>query len=522
MTLKRTVLATMTAAVTGLSGLTIATVAAGAQTAPEITWEDCPEQVTEAAAECGQIDVPMYHSDPDGEQISVGFVQVPAEGESRGKLFGNPGGPGGDGYSYFGNQQAFSWPQEIRNEWDRVAVQPRGLAGSTPVDCSNIPANLDPVAMYTQQGRVIRESCEAGTPGYTASLTTENTAGDWEMVRQALGAEQISIMGLSYGTYLGSVYATQYPEHTDKVVLDSAMNPDLAWNGVLDSQEQGYISTLHQFFDWLAENNDTYGMGETPLAAYQAWSAQVVRESGTNPTVAPPPAQVGDLPPALLSSGELGAEALTAAGPAAVQLQGLVSQLMTPGSNQVQSETLVVTRQLLPMTAQWPYLASLINGSEEMPEVDLTEEQIEDQLAMVSNAQSMQALMLCNENQVAANPADIPDYIWTNFVTGEIFSAPSHLYSSGAACAGADPVTSTPNIDGSALEFRPLQINATGDPQTPYADSFRLAEQMNSHFVTVNGPGHGQVAMGNAAVDQLVVEYLRTGTTDVTELPGLV
>lgn len=516
MLLRRTVLAVLATVATGVAGLGVTT--AGAQTTAEITWEACPEQVTEAAAECGRIDVPMYHSDPDGAQISVGFLKVPAAGESRGTLFGNPGGPGGDAYSYFGQPEGFAWPEGITDEWDRIAVQPRGLPGSTPVQCDFDNLNIDPVSAYTQSGRVLRDACEQGTPGYTASLTTENTAGDWEAVRQALGEEKISIMGLSYGTFLGSVYATQYPQHTDKVVLDSGMNPEYAWNGILDNQEAGYTSTLHQFFDWLAANHETYGMGETPLAAYQSWSNKVVAETGTNPTVAPPPARVGDLPPALASSEQLGSDALTAANPSIVQIQGAISQLLNPGANQANSPTLTITRNLIPQTAAWPQLAEMISGQTGIPEFAADEEQ----LMAINTSAMMQSLMLCNENQVPAKPEDIPAYVWTNFVTGDIFSAPSHMFSSGAACAGADPVTGPAAVDGSALEFQPLQIQGTGDPQTPYQDSGRLHELMDTQFVTVHGPGHGHVGLGNEAVDEAVVDYLRTGTTDVTELPGLI
>lgn len=517
MSLKRTVLATVTAAVTGMSALSMAAAPASAQDTPQITWEDCPVQVDEPTAQCGRIDIPMYHSDPTGEQISVGFVKVPAEGQSRGALFGNPGGPGGDGYSYFGAANGgFSWPQEIRDEWDRVAVQPRGLNGSTPVNCPQ-PTNIDPVSAFTRIGAVIRDACESATPGYTASITTENTASDWEWVRRALGEEQISIMGLSYGTFLGSMYATKYPEHTDKVVLDSGMNPDHAWAGIMESQEQGYISALHDFFNWVAENDETYGLGKTPLAAYQAWSNKVVAETGTNPTVTPPPARVGDVPPALLSSGQAGADAMTATGQAQVQLQNLFNMAIRPGANQAYSPTMGLTRQLIPAPGQWHYLASVINGSEPAPSPEYTPEMVE----MANNAVMMQALQLCNENQVAADPRDIPAYVWSNYVVGDIFTAPPLSFSSGAACSGAAPVTTPPTLDGAGLEHRPLQIQSTGDPQTPFRHSGRLHELMGTQFLTVHGPGHGHVGLGNETVDQTVVEYLRTGNTEVKDLPGL-
>lgn len=514
---------TMAVAATVLAGLTLTTGVAAATPAQEITWEACPEQVNDQAAQCGRIDVPMYHSDPAGKQISVGFVHVPAANQDakRGTLFGNSGGPGGDAYSYFGHTEAFSWPEGIVNEWDRVAVQPRGLPGSTPVDCAHTPANFSPVDMYLRQGAFIKESCEVGTPGYTASLTTDNTADDWEWVRSALDVDQLSVMGLSYGTFLGSVYASRYPEHTDRVVLDSGMDPNLAWNGIMGSQQAGYENSLHDFMGWVAQRNDTYGLGDTPLAVYQAWSRKVVAESGTNPTVVPPPARVGDIPPGFDWTGQLGADAMTATGEARVALEGLSSQATTPGANQANSTTLGITRAFLPMPTQWGYLASLINGTETISPEQLGAEATEEQISAQGNAMSMQRMVMCNENQVAPNPADIPSYAWSNFVTGDIFTAPNSMFTSGAACSGIAPVTGMPALDGSQLDTRPMQIQGTGDPQTPYAHHHFLSETMNSQLVTVHGNGHGQVATGNQAVDDAVVEYLRTGQAPTADLPGI-
>lgn len=323
-----------------------------AQTTPgqsqDVTWENCPEQVTVATAECGRVDVPMYHAEPDGEQISVGFVRIPAADQDarRGALFGNPGGPSGDGYSFFGYDQegGLSWPEEMTNEWDLVAVQPRGLEGSTPVDCNHEPAGYDPVRVELEYGGFVKDACEIGTPGYTDSLNTWETAHDWESVRSALGEEQISILGMSYGTQLGSTFATLFPERTDRLVLDSGYDTERAWNGVMDDQTGGYIGALHDFLEWTAANNDTYGLGETPLEVYRSWSRVVVEESGTNPTVVPPPAQIGDLPEGLQWAGQPAADALSFLGGPQAQLEGLFRQITTPGAVQASSPTLAVTR----------------------------------------------------------------------------------------------------------------------------------------------------------------------------------
>ena len=516
----RLVIAAATAAVAMLAP----PVAAQAQdSSPAITWEECPAQVDLDNAECGRIDVPTYYSNPPAGNISVGFVRVKALDQSakRGVLFGNPGGPGGDAYLYAANDQAFAWPEKIRQEWDFVGVQPRGLPGSTPVECTAPGGNM--FDAMVNMGAYIRNSCEKSTPGYTNSLTTENTARDWEMVRQALGEEKLSVMGLSYGTFLGSTYATLYPEHTDRVVLDSAMKPSAAWNGILASQEAGYHNALHDFFGWVAENNATYKMGTTPLAVYERWSRVVAREAGVRPTALPPKAKIGDLPSGLEFAGQPGADIMTATGPLRVQAENLRDSALNPGANQTYSVTLSLTRGLIPMATEWDALAKHINGTERLDETaaELSTEELQQQQAQLLQGQSFQNLVICNENTVPADYAALPAYVWSNYVVGDVFTAPPAMFASGAACNGRGPITKNPTLNGSGLEVRPLQINATGDPQTPYRYHGEMARQMNSHVVTVHGPGHGHVAAGNEVVDDIVVDYLRTGTTSVNSAPGL-
>lgn len=502
---------------TALSPFLVSMPTAAAQ--ENIRWEECPPQVDIASAQCGSIDVPMHYSDPSLGDISVGFVKVPAQAEKHGTIFGNSGGPGGDAYSFFGSQ-SMNWPEAMYQNYDLVAVQPRGMVGSTPVNCDNIAPGYDFLSLLTREGAFVKESCEIGTPGYTSSLTTDNTANDWERVRQALGDDKISIFGLSYGTYLGSVYATRYPQHTDKVVLDSAMAPSLAWNGIMASQEQGYKNSLNDFFTWVAENNDTYGLGATPLAVYQNWSNKIVAETGTNPTVAPPPAQVGDVPPAFAWAGQAGADIMSATNPTSVQLQGLATQLLNPGSNQSLSPLLNVTRAYIPQPSTWPMLAGAISGQTPIPDVANTGDDpyvIENVNASVN----MQRMVMCNENTVAPDPVAMARMAWTSMVTGDVFDIYSVKFSSGQACSGITPTSGRQPTDGSQLAVQPLLLQGTSDPQTPYWTHNELADAMNAHVVTVNGPGHGQSIGGtNQAINDIVVDYLRTGHTAATWVEG--
>lgn len=511
---------------------------AAAQEAPVVTPEQCPPTVDVPGAECGRFEAPMRYDDPAGPQISLGYVRVPAADPSarRGVLFGNPGGPGGDAYGYFGTQGLLELPPEIRNEWDLVAVQPRGLAHSTQLECAlPQPETSSQQAQFLAEqnlssGRVSREACQAGLPGYPETITTENNARDWDVARTALGYDEISILGVSYGTYLGAAYASLFPEHTDRVVLDSAMDPNLSWQALMSTQQGGYERALNDYFAFVAANDATYHMGDTPLKAYQYWSDRIVEETGTNPTVTPPPARVGDLPPALGSSGQLGADALTSSGKARVEGEGIVSRLLHPGASQGQSILLSMTRVNLPQPKAWDTLARLTNGTLEQAggaeqsaaEVDPAEaeELATEMVNQIVARQQLQAVQLCNENITAPDLGLIPSALWSSFVTMDIFTVPNAVIGSGQYCSGAAPVTGLVPLDGSRLAVRPLQINATGDPQTVYEGRGTIANAMGSQLVTVHGPGHGHVGFGNKAVDQIVVDYLRTGHTEATDAPG--
>ena len=152
---------------------------------------------------------------------------------------------------------------------------------------------------------------------------------------------------------------------------------------------------------------------------------------------------------------------------------------------------------------------------------DLSEQEQKDLMMQQIQAQNMQNLIMCNENQAPGNVAYLPELLWSQFVTGDPSALITALYASGTACSGMAPVTKPVALDGSALAVQPLQISATRDPQTPYQFHGDTARAMRAHVVTVHGPGHGQVGTGNKAVDDVVVEYLRTGHTGVTDVPGL-
>ena len=480
---------------------------------PAITQEDCPEYVNKPGTSCGRMDVPMDYSNPDGKKISVGFIKAAATKpeKRRGVLFINPGGPGGSVYHQFTTVEGYPdttprWPKEVREEWDIVGVQPRGLEGSTKLECEE--DNAGPIDQIQRAGGLIKDACDAKMPGYAATLTTENTARDWDQVRQAMREEKISIYGNSYGTVLGSMYATTFPEHTDKVVLDSGYNPDNDHSEQVD----GFRKAAHDFFGWVSQHDDVYHMGTTPRAVYKSWAERVRQETGVTPTFPPPAAEEEDLPDALGSTGSIGTEAMTRVDPTAVKAEGLLTQLTHPGSKQNQSASMQLLRMGLSQPALWPWVAGKLSSAEPVTLPDKV-------LEALSEVGNMPLMVECNDRAHPVHLDRMISGLWGQTVIGDPFSD-IDLTSSGMTCSGITPEHPAPDITGEKLAVRPLQIQGTSDPNTPYETFNKMATAMRSHVLTVDGPGHVQISTDNPQLGPVITEYLRTGTVNQTRIPG--
>lgn len=480
---------------------------------PAITQEGCPEYVNKPGTSCGRMDVPMDYSNPDGKKISVGFIKAAATKpeKRRGVLFINPGGPGGSVYHQFTTVEGYPdttprWPKEVREEWDIVGVQPRGLEGSTKLECEEV--NAGPIDQIQRSGGLIKDACDAKMPGYAATLTTENTARDWDQVRQAMREEKISIYGNSYGTVLGSMYATTFPEHTDKVVLDSGYNPDNDHSEQVD----GFRKAAHDFFGWVSQHDDVYHMGTTPRAVYKSWAERVRQETGVTPTFPPPAAEEEDLPDALGSTGSIGTEAMTRVDPTAVKAEGLLTQLTHPGSKQNQSASMQLLRMGLSQPALWPWVAGKLSSAEPVTLPDKV-------LEALSEVGNMPLMVECNDRAHPVHLDRMISGLWGQTVTGDPFSD-IDLTSSGMTCSGITPEHPAPDITGEKLAVKPLQIQGTSDPNTPYGHFDKMATAMRSHVLTVDGPGHVQILTDNPQLGHVITEYLRTGTVNQTRIPG--
>ncbi|WP_431269139.1 alpha/beta fold hydrolase [Dankookia sp. P2] len=183
---------------------------------------------------------------PTSAASPLSVVRHPAEDPSRriGTLFFNPGGPGGAG-----TRDLPAWlplfPAPLRAAFDLVSWDPRGIGDSDGIQCfpnaeaeaaffDGIPTDSFPVGSAEQAAWITRfeaygRLCEARNGARLAHVSTADTARDLDLLRQAVGEAKLNYLGVSYGTYLGAVYANIFPRGVRAMVLDGNVDP-VAWN----------------------------------------------------------------------------------------------------------------------------------------------------------------------------------------------------------------------------------------------------------------------------------------------------
>nr|WP_082878873.1 alpha/beta fold hydrolase [Luteibacter rhizovicinus] len=221
---------------------------------PHIAWGACPDSwvgrtsvVLGTRLQCGNLKAPLDHVTPDGRQIDVGVIRVRAGDPAgrEGAIFFNPGGPGihpgkllrsiGEGWSSMRTDDPDEGDKRrLADRYDLIAVIPRGLVGSGSFRCAvDAPAPPAYAFLPTHLGdanwRLVVESAQAtvdacSTPAGARHINTEQHARDMDMVRRVLGDDRLHFYGISYGGMVGAWYASMYPTHTGRLLLDSTMD----------------------------------------------------------------------------------------------------------------------------------------------------------------------------------------------------------------------------------------------------------------------------------------------------------
>ena len=233
-----------------------------------LNWGACEgKDAPEAPFECATLRAPLDYKDVKGDTIDIAMIRIPAaEGKAKGVVLTNPGGPGASGFDSMANAGKAEVSKLGLNEFDYVSFDPRGVDRSSGLKCytdkeldltmmtdwtPDTPAEKKVVAAVGKIG----DGCFSKYGESLKFFSTENTARDMDLMRESMGFKKIGYLGFSYGTYLGGVYATLFPNNFEAMVLDGAFDPagDTPEEDAL-TQGVGFNDSYNRFGEWCKNN----------------------------------------------------------------------------------------------------------------------------------------------------------------------------------------------------------------------------------------------------------------------------
>lgn len=205
--------------------------------APPLTWESTSINTTARGnipAEAGLIIVPESRTSGSARTISLSFVRFKSTAPNPAPpiiyLVGGPGNAGvKDAEIRYG--RLF---EHLLDYADVIALDQRGTGQSAPnLDC-NIDVDLPPATWVNEDQMIdtFREASRTCADRWSqegvdlSAYNTQESADDIDALRRALGEEQVTLIGYSYGTHLALAFAKQHPRRLHRMLLLGAEGPD--------------------------------------------------------------------------------------------------------------------------------------------------------------------------------------------------------------------------------------------------------------------------------------------------------
>jgi pimeloyl-ACP methyl ester carboxylesterase len=441
---------------------------------PPVQWSPC------GALQCGTVSVPLSYADPGGAAISLALVRHPAQDPDQrlGSLVIDPGGPGVSGVDDMDNELSSLTP-ELLEDFDIVMFDPRGVQRSDPVTCGEAPGGApatgpstpapDPVpqtpAAITSLIDALRsyaDACDKASADLLPYVGTVDAARDLDRIRAALGDQALTYMGQSYGTLLGATYAEMFPTHVRAMFLDSAVDPALSSQQMIEAQAVGFENSLNDFFGWCAV---TVSCPWRPSGDPTAAVLDLINEARHHPIPAGGGSTIGP--------GEI-YDAL---------LSGLYSQ------------------------SDWPTLADALSQAASGNGALVLHRSNTYGQNGASNGGDAASAISCLDHTVPRQLSAYPALAAQAATTAPVFG-PLLAWGQAGCAVWPVPPTRTPgpiHADGSPPI---VVVGTTGDPATPYAWAVALASQLQ-HGVLVTRDGVDHVAyFYSSCVRALAQSYL--------------
>lgn len=435
----------------------------------QLEWAKCGK------GECATVKVPLDWDNPGKAALDIAVVRYPSKNPKNGPIFVNPGGPGIGGKAYADMLGADHW-----EGFDTVGWDPRGTGDSTHVVCGSTE---DTDAAYradsspdddAEQTKLVdawkkfARDCRDASGELLDHITTIENVRDLDLLRFLLGGEKLNYVGVSYGTYIGAMYAELFPDRVGRLVLDSAVD---ITNDQEVAQVEGFELSFNNFADWCATSSECT-LGDSRQAIFDKVSGFV---KGLDAS----PLKVDDRE---VNQGT----AVTG-----------IAYFLYSGAEQYSTLAKVIEAAIRGNGNGLLVSADALNGR--------------GRLEWNTEAYAFPAIRCIDsyDNGVAKSVE-----LWHEV------SAKSPLF---GVNMGMEPVCETwtaksvPFLKLTGKGAAPiLVVGSTGDSATPYRHAQTMAEQLESGvLLTYDGPGHGATTNGNKCIDEAVSKYLTEGTPPV-------
>ncbi len=451
--------------------------------AQSLTWSPCSSDLL-----CAWLTVPLDYADPAGATIRLRVSRAVATGPAetrQGSLVVNPGGPGASGLD-FAAYVAQGLTPSVAKQFDIVGFDTRGVEKSAPITCMTgaqttrfLRADPSPDTRAEELrlmslGARLARGCLTKSPQIARHVGSENTVRDLDILRQALGDDRLNWLGFSYGTYLGTLYAEQFPERVGRFVLDGALDPSLGIMEVSRGQSSGFQVAMQRF---------AQDCSRRKTCPYPGSAANVLREIN--------------------------------------RLLARLDKRPLPtdtGRNLVQAEALGAMFYSMYSPTIWPSLrralkmAKLGDGLGLQTIFDYANERTGPNTYATNMASAFPAIA-CWDSPPAPGQAGLRAAAADWSRNARVPDMARAMSWGNAVCTNwYGHSTRVPTPASSTTTAPILVVGTTYDPATPYRWSVALASQLQtSSLLTYVGDGHTAFGSGSRCIDTAINAYLLTG-----------
>ncbi|HEX3589243.1 MAG TPA: alpha/beta hydrolase [Pseudonocardiaceae bacterium] len=473
----------------------------GAFYGQSLTWGDCARYATTSDdrtafgsddLQCARMRVPLDYARPGGQTISLALMRVKAtdQADRIGSLVTNPGGPGGSGLELVANLDRTWGNTGLAKRFDLVGFDPRGIGASQPavrcltgrqqdeVRASDLDDATTPsgIAAYERQQKQYAQACASNT-GFgkqlLANVGTRDVAKDMDVLRSVLGDKKLSYLGYSYGTFVGSTYAEDFPGNVRAMVLDGAVDPTESEVQATVAQGTGFQAAFTKFAQWCASRPQC-ALSRNAANATQAFRALV------NPLLDQP-----------VPAGR--------------------------GRNLTYDDATTGAIQALYSQQYWTYLNSGLNelkqgsGRTLMALADVYDGRNPD--GTYSNEQDAFTAIRCVDDPPVTDP-NVQKAAEQQYkkVAPFLDDGKPAIAQTDACAVWPVPPTSKPHQPSAKGLPRVLVVSTTNDPATPYQAGVNLAKALGGALLTFEGTQHTAFLQGISCVDKYGTNYLTSLT----------